>query len=88
MALVTVSTTVSSGSTVAFTDDTGTVAEHRGHGLAKAVKAESLRLLRRDHPGITLVTTSNAEENTVMRGLNESVGFRPVAVETTATLVL
>jgi len=79
---------VSSGSTVAFTDDTGTVAEHRGHGLAKAVKVESLRLLRRDHPGITLVTTSNAEENAVMRGLNESVGFRPVAVETTATLVL
>lgn len=78
---------VSRGAIVAFTDDTGTVATHRGQGLARAVKVESLRRLRDDHPAIEIVTTTNAEENAVMRHINESVGFRPVATLTTATLV-
>jgi mycothiol synthase len=77
---------VSRGSTAAFTDDTGTAAEHRRIGLARAVKLESLRRLRDDHPELELVTTSNAEENTVMRSLNESLGFQPTVVETTGTL--
>ncbi len=77
---------VSRGSTLGFTDDTGTVAAHRGLGLARAVKRESLLLLRRDHPELELVTTSNAEENDVMRHINVSVGFRAAAVETMATL--
>ena len=76
---------VSSGSTLGFTDDTGTVAIHRRQGLARAVKLASLRRLRDDHPEITLVSTSNAEENVAMRRVNESVGFRPSAVETMAT---
>jgi len=50
------------------------------------VKLESLRWLRDDHPEIEVVTTRNAEENAVMRGINESVGFRPTVVETTAAL--
>ena len=79
---------VSRGSTLGFTDDTGTVAAHRGQGLARAVKLESLRRLRRDHPEITVVSTSNAEENGAMRHVNERVGFRPSAIETTATLDL
>jgi RimJ/RimL family protein N-acetyltransferase len=79
---------VSSGSILGFTDDTGTVAAHRGQGLATAVKLESLRHLREDHPEITVVTTSNAEENAAMRRVNERVGFRPSAVETTTTLSL
>jgi GNAT superfamily N-acetyltransferase len=78
----------SAGSVLGFTDDTGTVAAHRGKGLARAVKLESLRWLRDDHPEIEVVTTRNAEENAVMRGLNESVGFRPTVVETTAALAL
>jgi GNAT superfamily N-acetyltransferase len=78
----------SAGSVLGFTDDTGTVAAHRGKGLARAVKLESLRRLRDDHPEIEAVTTRNAEENAVMRGLNESVGFRPIVVETTAALDL
>lgn len=76
----------SAGSVLGFTDDTGTVAAHRGKGLARAVKLESLRRLRDDHPEIEVVTTRNAEENAVMRGLNESVGFRPTVVETTAAI--
>lgn len=77
---------VSKGSTLGFTDDTGTVAAHRGKGLARAVKVESLRRLREDHPDVDAVTTRNAEENAAMRGLNESIGFRPAVVETTAAL--
>jgi GNAT superfamily N-acetyltransferase len=79
---------VSRGSTLGFTDDTGTVAAHRGQGLARAVKLASLRRLREDHPEITVVSTSNAEENAAMRHVNERVGFRPSSVETTATLSL
>ena len=79
---------VSSGSTLGFTDDTGTVVAHRRQGLARAVKLESLRRLRADHPEITVVSTSNAEENAAMRHVNVGVGFRPTAVETMATLSL
>lgn len=79
---------VSAGSTLGFTDDTGTVAEFRGQGLARAVKLESLRRLRADHPEVDVVSTSNAEENAVMRHINASLGFRPTAVETAATLTL
>jgi GNAT superfamily N-acetyltransferase len=79
---------VSRGSTLGFTDDTGTVAAHRGRGLARAVKLESLRRLRDDHPEIELVSTSNAEENAAMRHLNERLGFRASAVETMATRTL
>jgi RimJ/RimL family protein N-acetyltransferase len=78
----------SAGSTLGFTDDTGTVAAHRGRGLARAVKLESLRRLRDDHPEVEVVSTSNAEENAAMRHVNESVGFRPTIVLTTATLLL
>lgn len=79
---------LSRGSTSGFTDDTATAAAYRGRGLAKAVKLESLRRLRADHPEVEVVTTSNAEENTVMRHINESVGFRPAAVFTTTTITL
>ncbi|HEY0415532.1 MAG TPA: hypothetical protein VGC78_04025, partial [Gaiellaceae bacterium] len=67
---------------------TGTAAAHRGAGLARAVKTESLRRLRSDHPEVAVVTTSNAEENDVMRHLNRSLGFRRAAVLTTTTLSL
>ncbi|HJQ49854.1 MAG TPA: GNAT family N-acetyltransferase [Gaiellaceae bacterium] len=79
---------VSSGSTLAFTDDTGTVVAQRGKGLARAVKLESLRRLRADHPEVYVVTTSNAEENDVMRHLNQSIGFRPSLVGTLAVIDL
>jgi mycothiol synthase len=79
---------VSRGSTRGFTDDTGTIVAQRGKGLARAVKLESLLRLRADHPEVDFVTTSNAEENSVMRGLNESIGFRPSLVETLAALDL
>jgi mycothiol synthase len=79
---------VSRGSVLGFTDDTGTVAARRGLGLARAVKLESLRRLRTDHPEIRIVSTSNAEDNSAMRRLNESLGFRATAVVTSAVLKL
>jgi GNAT superfamily N-acetyltransferase len=79
---------VSAGSTLGFTDDTGTVGAQRRKGLARAVKIESLRRLRADHPEIEVVSTSNAEENTAMRRLNETIGFRPTAVVTSAVLAV
>jgi GNAT superfamily N-acetyltransferase len=77
---------VSRGATSAFTDDTATVAAHRGTGLARAVKTESLRRLRADHPEVEVVTTSNDEANAVMRHINTSLGFRPTVTFTTTTV--
>ena len=79
---------VSRGSSLGLTDDTGTVEACRRKGLARAVKIESLRRLRADHPEVATVSTSNAEENTVMRQLNESIGFRPTVTVTSVALDL
>lgn len=76
------------GSPLAFTEDTATVAVHRGLGLATAVKRESLRRLRADHPDVEVVTTMNAEDNRTMRRVNERVGFTVAATLTTATITL
>jgi GNAT superfamily N-acetyltransferase len=79
---------VTPGSALAFTEDTATVAVHRGQGLATAVKLESLRRLRSDHPEVEVLTTMNAEDNRVMRRVNEKIGFTPAATLTTATITL
>lgn len=76
------------GSSLAFTEDTATVAAHRGLGLATALKRESLRRLRADHPDVEVVTTMNAEENRAMRSVNERVGFMVAAILTSATITL
>jgi RimJ/RimL family protein N-acetyltransferase len=54
---------------------TGTMRDHRGRGLATAVKREALR--RAAERGVTRVTTSNAEENAAMRSINRKLGFEP-----------
>jgi GNAT superfamily N-acetyltransferase len=53
--------------------------EHRGHRLGVAVKVANLRLLQRENPGVRRLTTYNAEVNSHMVGVNEAMGFRPVA---------
>jgi mycothiol synthase len=73
---------------VASTEDTGTVAEHRGRGLAGWVKAESLRRLRDDRPDVRLVTTTNAAQNAPILALNRRLGFERAAVATTASVSL
>ena len=71
---------------VANTDDTATRVEHRGKGLAQAVKTESLLRLREARPDVEIVETLNAEENGPMRAVNSKLGFVPVATMTTAVL--
>lgn len=53
---------------------------HRGHRLGAAIKAANLRLVRQGHPEVTEIHTQNAETNAHMVGINERLGFVPVAV--------
>ena len=76
------------GSTVANTEDTAVVAAHRGRGLGRWVKVESLRRLQADRPDVELVTTVNAEENEAILRLNRSLGFAPVSIQTSCVLQL
>jgi len=55
---------------------TGTLAEHRGRGLATSAKRRSLRAAAAR--GVTRVTTANAEENAAMRAINKKLGFEPI----------
>lgn len=50
-----------------------------GRRLGLAVKVANLRLLQHERADIRVVTTYNAEVNTHMVGVNERVGFVPVA---------
>ena len=82
-----------SGEVVAYSDLATTVHEpgrayqwgtlvrrdHRGHRLGVAVKVANLRLLQRESPEVLRLTTYNAEVNSHMIGVNETLGFRPVA---------
>ncbi|KQV72668.1 hypothetical protein ASC64_20170 [Nocardioides sp. Root122] len=52
---------------------------HRGHRLGLAVKVANLRLLQSERPDVARLTTYNAEVNRHMVGVNEAMGFRPVA---------
>jgi GNAT superfamily N-acetyltransferase/RimJ/RimL family protein N-acetyltransferase len=53
--------------------------DHRGHRLGMAVKVANLRLLQETQPQVTTVVTYNADVNAPMVGINERLGFRPVA---------
>jgi mycothiol synthase len=75
-------------SPVSMTDDTATIAEARGLGLAYAVKVESLRRLREQRPDVEVVRTVNAEHNVAMRAVNTKAGFVPTVIETTTVLTL
>ncbi|WP_327280886.1 MULTISPECIES: GNAT family N-acetyltransferase [unclassified Streptomyces] len=56
--------------------DTVVVHAHRGHGLGLWVKAEMVRRLRGEHPGIVEIETDNAQDNTHMLAVNRRLGFR------------
>ncbi|HXH76935.1 GNAT family N-acetyltransferase [Nocardioides sp.] len=53
--------------------------EHRGHRLGVAVKVANLRLLQDERRDIRRLTTFNAEVNAHMVGVNDAMGFEPVA---------
>ena len=73
---------------VANTEDTAVVAEHRGRGLGRWIKLESLQRLHAERPDVELVTTDNAEQNEPIMKLNRSVGFVPACIYTSCVLQL
>jgi len=58
-----------------FQYDTAVLAEHRGHGLGRFIKAEMLRWFLPDHPSVTRVVTGTAADNVFMQRVNEQIGF-------------
>ncbi|MGW6572770.1 GNAT family N-acetyltransferase [Streptomyces sp. NPDC054945] len=56
---------------------TGVLPEHRGHGLARWMKAESIRHAHGRHPGLGGLVTDTADSNTHMRQVNDSLGYTP-----------
>jgi GNAT superfamily N-acetyltransferase len=91
--VVAVAQHVSSGRLVAFSElalpqdhpneawqlSTLVMREHRGHRLGLAVKLATLRSVESSFPGVNLVVTGNARENTPMIAVNEMLGFEVVA---------
>ncbi|MEU8685149.1 GNAT family N-acetyltransferase [Streptomyces sp. NPDC048611] len=55
---------------------TGVLPEHRGHGLGRWMKAESIRRVRQDHPDLDGLTTDTADSNAPMRRVNDGLGYR------------
>ncbi|MFI0355186.1 GNAT family N-acetyltransferase [Actinomadura sp. 9N407] len=60
---------------------TGVLPEHRGHGLARWMKAEAIRQARERHPHLDGLLADTAESNTHMRAVNDSLGYRPTHKE-------
>jgi GNAT superfamily N-acetyltransferase len=55
--------------------------DHRGHRLGLAVKARALLEVQRIRPEGVRISTTNAEDNAQMVGINEQMGFRAMEVE-------
>jgi GNAT superfamily N-acetyltransferase len=56
---------------------TGVLPGHRGHGLARWMKAESIRRARQRHPGLSGLLADTADSNKPMRRINEAHGYVP-----------
>ncbi|MEU4403134.1 GNAT family N-acetyltransferase [Streptosporangium sp. NPDC023963] len=56
---------------------TGVLPEHRGHGLARWMKAEAIRQARERYPDLGGLLADTADGNTRMRAVNDSLGYRP-----------
>ncbi|NEA98376.1 GNAT family N-acetyltransferase [Streptomyces sp. SID13726] len=56
---------------------TAVLPEHRGRGIARWMKAASIRHARRRHPGLSGLCTDTAEGNAPMRAVNDALGYVP-----------
>ncbi|MGW7331280.1 GNAT family N-acetyltransferase [Streptomyces sp. NPDC054840] len=56
--------------------DTVVAPAHRGHGLGRAVKLHMLEQARHRYPALRRIATTVADENTAMRAVNASLGYR------------
>jgi RimJ/RimL family protein N-acetyltransferase len=61
--------------------DTSVVRSHRGHRLGLLLKADMMRWLAGEEPGLRYLDTFNAESNDHMVGVNERLGYRVMARE-------
>lgn len=60
----------------AFQDTTIVDPRHRGHRLGLLLKAANFQALHADRPGVEAVWTWNADSNTHMIAINETLGYR------------
>lgn len=56
---------------------TAVLPEHRGHGLGRWMKAESIRRARAHHPGLAGLVTDTASSNAPMLRVNDALGYVP-----------
>lgn len=56
---------------------TGVLPEHRGRGLGRWMKAESIRQAQVRHPHLGGLLTDTADSNTYMRNISDSLGYVP-----------
>ncbi|MFJ6498634.1 GNAT family N-acetyltransferase [Streptomyces virginiae] len=56
---------------------TGVLPEHRGHGLGRWMKAESIRRAHGHYPDLDGLLTDTADSNTHMRHISDSLGYLP-----------
>lgn len=56
---------------------TGVLPEHRGHGLGRWMKAESIRQAQGHYPDLGGLLTDTADSNTHMRHISDSLGYLP-----------
>lgn len=65
---------------IGYQEDTLVHGEHRGHRLGMLVKAENLRRIADQAPGVQRLHTWNAGENEHMLAINLALGFGPASV--------
>lgn len=51
--------------------------EHRGHGLARWMKAAAILHTRDRHPGVSGLRTDTADNNAATRRVNDALGYLP-----------
>ncbi|GGT80390.1 MULTISPECIES: GNAT family N-acetyltransferase [Streptomyces] len=57
---------------------TGVLPKHRGHGLARWMKAASIREAHERHPDLGGLLTDTADNNPYMRHINDALGYVPM----------